>query len=282
MDAQAGRVRGVEGLRRGVDDNVRPGREGRGEVDPGEGGRVSGAGLDGIRRAQLQLAVGDVQGKGLAAVPAAAAVLAAFRESAPVAPSLEAVGRRISCALVRRPEDRFVTAAVAELTEDGHLSVLNYGHPEPVILHTDGGADSADPDQPGMPLGLDTLARSRPGRYNGTLNTGDRILFHTDGLSEARDPSGTFYPVGACADLLRDTGLSTGLSRLRRDMKRHATRTAPEDDSALLLLEYAGASKTPPSPRRAVGDPGIQIDAECETCAVIDCPISTSLHHANS
>ncbi|MFJ7416225.1 PP2C family protein-serine/threonine phosphatase [Streptomyces sp. NPDC098077] len=230
---------------------------------------------DGVR-----LIIGDVQGKGLAAVPAAATVLAAFRESAPVAPSLEAVGRKMSCALVRRPEDRFVTAAVAELTQDGHLSVLNYGHPEPLILHTDGSIDSADPDQPGMPLGLDALARSRPGRYRETLTTGDRILFHTDGLSEARDPSGTFYPVGARAGLLRNTGLSTGLSRLRHDMKQHATKTAPEDDSALLLLEYTGAFNPAPSTRRHTSELPIAVDTECRTCAITNCPISAAHYPA--
>ncbi|SCD49672.1 PP2C family protein-serine/threonine phosphatase [Streptomyces sp. OspMP-M43] len=227
---------------------------------------------DGVR-----LVVGDVQGKGLSAVRTAAVVLAAFRESAPVASSLETVGLKMSCALARRgAEERFVTAVLAELSDDGTLTLVNYGHTAPLVLPEAGGVAEAAPDRPGMPLGLDTLGESRPGLHHRALAPGDRMLFHTDGLDEARDTTGRFYPLATRSGLLRAGSLATGLEQLRTDVHRHTAPASPADDSALLLLEYVGA---PPS-SSAHGRPGTApgpVQRGCEKCVVVDCPIPTRL-----
>ncbi|MEU4176240.1 PP2C family protein-serine/threonine phosphatase [Streptomyces sp. NPDC026589] len=230
---------------------------------------------DGVR-----VVIGDVQGKGLSAVHTAATVLAAFRESAPVASSLETVGLKMSCALTRHDaDDRFVTAVLAELSDDGRLSLLNYGHPAPLVLPAPGGIARAEPDRPGMPLGLDAVGPCRPGHHDRTLSPGDRVLFHTDGLDEARDAAGRFYPLSTRAELLRDDTLATGLEHLRTDVHQHTAPTSPPDDSALLLLEYAGHSRAltlaPPRPAHGAADPG------CEKCAVTNCPIPAELRPYN-
>lgn len=230
---------------------------------------------DGIR-----VVIGDVQGKGLSAVHTAATVLAAFRESAPVASSLETVGLKMSCALTRHDaDDRFVTALLAELSDDGTMSLLNYGHPAPLILPAPGGITWAEPDRPAMPLGLDVLGVCRPGRHDRTLAPGDRVLFHTDGLDEARDAAGRFYPLSARAEILRDDALATGLEHLRTDVRRHTTPSSPPDDSALLLLEYAGRprplTRPQPHPAHSAAGPG------CEKCAVAHCPIPAELRPYN-
>lgn len=231
---------------------------------------------DGVR-----LVVGDVQGKGLSAVHTAATVLAAFRESAPVSSRLETVGLKMSCALARRgTEDRFVTAVLAELSDDGTLTLLNYGHTAPLVLPAPGGAAEAAPDHPGMPLGLDTLGESRPGRHNRTLTPGDRMLFHTDGLDEARDTAGRFYPLATRTALLRDGTLTTSLEQLRTDVHRHTAPAAPADDSALLLLEYTGTSHSRADrPTHQVPGPA---HPGCEKCVVIDCPIPPRLRPHNN
>ncbi|MEV6478139.1 PP2C family protein-serine/threonine phosphatase [Streptomyces sp. NPDC051657] len=227
-------------------------------------------------RGGIRVVIGDVQGKGLGAVRTAASILAAFRESAPVAARLETVGLKMSCALTRHNVgDRFVTAVLAELSDDGTLSLLNYGHPAPLVLPAPGGITWAEPDRPGMPLGLDVLGHCRPGRHDRTLITGDRVLFHTDGLDEARDPAGHFYPLSTRAGLMRDDTLATGLELLRKDVQRHTTATSPMDDSALLLLEYAGhprpLTQRQQHPAYSASGPG------CEKCAVTSCPIPTEL-----
>ncbi|GAA3015354.1 hypothetical protein GCM10020229_28170 [Kitasatospora albolonga] len=76
-----------------------------------------------------------------------------------------------------------------------------------------------------------------------TLRQGDRLLLYTDGLSEARDREGRFYPVRergrgrCCAAAPRggrcgDCGRTWPPSRAR----------PPDDDSALLLLEFVPPS----------------------------------------
>ncbi|MEU4025880.1 PP2C family protein-serine/threonine phosphatase [Streptomyces anulatus] len=226
---------------------------------------------DGVR-----LVVGDVQGKGLSAVRTAAIVLAAFRESASVASRLETVGLKMSCALARRGiEERFVTAVLAELSDDGTLTLVNYGHTAPLVLPVPGGVAEAAPDRPGLPLGLDSLGESRPGIHHRTLAPGDRMLFHTDGLDEARDAAGRFYPLATRADLLRAGTLATGLEQLRTDVHRHTAPASPTDDSALLLLEYTGTPRS-----SADGRPGPAPTAArqgCEKCVVVDCPIPPRL-----
>ncbi|MFD3971102.1 PP2C family protein-serine/threonine phosphatase [Streptomyces cyaneofuscatus] len=230
---------------------------------------------DGVR-----LVVGDVQGKGLDAVKTAATALAAFRESAPVSSRLETVGLKMSCALARRgTEDRFVTAVLAELSDDGTLTLVNYGHTAPLVPPAPGGMAEAAPDHPGMPLGLDALGDGRPGRYLRTLAPGDRMLFHTDGLDEARDATGRFYPLAARTDLLRVGTLATGLEALRTDVHRHTAPASPADDSALLLLEYTGTHNA--SPQRRPGPLLGVTRSACEKCAVTDCAIPPRLrpHH---
>ncbi|WP_432077547.1 SpoIIE family protein phosphatase [Streptomyces sp. YPW6] len=78
-----------------------------------------------------------------------------------------------------------------------------------------------------------------------TLGVGDRILFYTDGLSEARDTEGAFYPVlQRAAPLLRDGRPEDALNRLRADVAVF-TGKAPDDDSALLLIEVRGPLAAP-------------------------------------
>ncbi|MBW5250483.1 serine/threonine-protein phosphatase [Streptomyces sp. P01-B04] len=190
----------------------------------------------------VRVVIADVQGKGLGTVRCAAVVLAAFREAAPDAVELTEVARRIETALDRSTDgERFVTGLLAQVSDAGHLVVLNQGHPAPLLVTTDGRAELIEPMVSIPPFGLTALAGADPqqeGVTRSTLHPGDRILFYTDGLSEARDGTGRFYPVAERAgSLLTEGCLETALRRLRADVAAF-TGSAPNDDSALLLLEF--------------------------------------------
>jgi hypothetical protein len=111
--------------------------------------------------------LGDVQGKGLGAVDAAAAVLGTFREAAHGEASLRKVAVRMDVRmkrqmalrkLVGQPGDiGFATAVLASFPADdaGILEVCNFGHQVPLVVSSSG-VRELDHEH-GMPLGLGGL-----------------------------------------------------------------------------------------------------------------------------
>src|SRR5262249_8608466 len=144
-----------------------------------------------------------VQGKGIAAVRTASLVLGAFREAAYDAKHLAEIPVRIEQSMRHQAaEQEFVTAVLAEITPGrGVIEVLSCGHPPPLLVR-DGEARPAESPDPGLPLGLGSLAEGVRASETWPFGPGDQILFYTDGISEARDKSGAFYPLGQCARLL--------------------------------------------------------------------------------
>jgi serine phosphatase RsbU (regulator of sigma subunit) len=184
--------------------------------------------------------VGDVQGKGLQAVETAAVVLGAFRESAPDAKNLDEVGDRLERALNRRlTGEEFVTAVLAEIDADHTMTLLNYGHPAPLILRFNGVVEFAEPMATAPPLGLAVLGPDGPEAYQVELGAGDQMLFYTDGVTEARDCERTFYPLAERAFLLDQEDPDEALETLRQDLVLH-TGGPLHDDAAMLLLRYRG------------------------------------------
>ena len=198
---------------------------------------------DGVR-----LVVGDVRGKGLPAVHTAAAVLSAFRHSAPLpGTGLDEVARRVEAAVAPRlgPED-FVTAALCALHPDGRLEVVLCGHPSPLLLVP--GRDPAPVGRrPGPPLGLGVQPRVE----SGLVLPGQRLLLFTDGLLEARDRQGRFFDLDAAGRALTapdrpggadvQEALDADLEHLLADVRRHVGGVL-DDDLAVLLLERLPAA----------------------------------------
>ncbi|MEV7965941.1 PP2C family protein-serine/threonine phosphatase [Sphaerisporangium sp. NPDC088356] len=180
--------------------------------------------------------VGDVQGKGLEAVETAALVLGAFREAAHDEPDLRAVSGRLEKALNRRLSgEEFVTAILVDADPGGKLTLLNYGHPPPLILHADGKITLAEPAETAPPLGLAVLEVEGPNPHQVAFGPGDQILLYTDGVIEARDRAGRFYPLTDRVFLLKDDDPEAALEALRLDLVAHVD--APlHDDAAMLLL----------------------------------------------
>ncbi|MFG2680389.1 PP2C family protein-serine/threonine phosphatase [Streptomyces sp. NPDC048392] len=152
--------------------------------------------------------LGDVQGKGLGAVDAAAALLGAFREAAYHEADLAVVAghletrmlrhRAHTAALGRSDGDRFATAVLIGFRADlpDAVEVVVFGHEPPLVAGPRGvralrvGA--------GLPLGMSDLT-PRPVLAVGraALAGDETLLLVTDGVTEARDPDGCFYRYGA-------------------------------------------------------------------------------------
>ena len=182
--------------------------------------------------------IGDVQGKGLEAVETAALVVGAFREAAPDEAKLAEVGQRLERALNRRLEgEEFVTAVLVEVDDEHCVTLLNYGHPAPLLLCADGTVLFAEPPQYAPPLGLAALGPERPTPHTISLRPGDQLLLYTDGVTEARDHSGVFYPLAERIGLLCHPDPEQALEAVRRDLEAHVSGPLT-DDAAMLLLRY--------------------------------------------
>lgn len=188
--------------------------------------------------AGVRVIIGDVQGKGLEAVETAAVVVGAFREAAHDEKTLEGVGERVQRAADRTLRgEKFVTAVMAEIDPRGGTTLLNFGHPPPMVVRPDGRVDFPEPPAYSLPLGLRMRQDEPPVPFEVDFRPGDQLLLYTDGVTEARDASGAFYPLGERAHLLADDDPQQALETLRADLIAHAEGPL-HDDAAMLLLRY--------------------------------------------
>ncbi|MET8460783.1 PP2C family protein-serine/threonine phosphatase [Streptomyces parvulus] len=190
----------------------------------------------------VRVIVGDVQGKGLAAVETAAVVLGAFREAAHDEPDLVALGERLERSLSRELQgEKFVTAVLAEIRTREEAVFLNFGHPAPMVVRADGTVDFPEPASYALPLGLGMHGTDGPQPYSVAFVPGDQLLLYTDGVTEARDDNDAFYPLAQRACLLHEPDVHDALEALRRDLSEHAVGP-PHDDAAMLLVRHQGGT----------------------------------------
>jgi serine phosphatase RsbU (regulator of sigma subunit) len=189
----------------------------------------------------LRLVLGDVSGKGLAAVDATVTLLGAFREAAYREEHPEAIAHWMDLSLSRRQEAtgdrRFATALIVEARPGGRLRLVNCGHVPPWYIHGD---RTRELDLPaGALLGLfDHVLTGPLVSVPHTLAPGSSLLTVTDGVTEARDERREFYDLGdalgvrglgACPVGVKDATLN-GLAR--------HTGGRLSDDAAALVLTH--------------------------------------------
>ncbi|MCC9307795.1 serine/threonine-protein phosphatase [Kitasatospora sp. RB6PN24] len=164
-----------------------------------------------------RILLGDVQGKGLAAVETAADVLGVFREAGRTEPDLARLAERLDAALAHRPTaERFVTAVLLGIPPaTGPAEIVNCGHPPPLLRHPSRAVTALEPPDFAPPLALRALTGEPYRSRTFDLHRGDLLLLYTDGVAEARNAAGDFYPLAA--------RLATNL-------------TAPEPDALLVQL----------------------------------------------
>ena len=134
--------------------------------------------------------VGDVRGKGVGAVEQAARVIRAFRQYAAADADVATMAAEMSAYLMPFFDDEeFTTAVLVQITDNTRLTLVNCGHPSPILVPRGGEATFVEPPVC-LPLGLGSSYES----LSMPWTPGDRLLLYTDGLSEARDERGEYMP----------------------------------------------------------------------------------------
>lgn len=221
------------------------------------GARIGGDLYDVVQtRYGVRMIVGDVRGKGLPAVRAAAIVLGAFREAVHYEDDLVEVVDRCEAALLRDAAvsgaggaeavlEGFVTALVAQIPEGPHIEVINRGHPPPLLLR-DGTVRSLLPTAPLPPLGLKEFLSGPSVRTDSfPFAPGDRLLLYTDGVIEARDRDKTFFDLAEAIVTMRDHTREAFLKGLHQALLRHTENRLADDAAVVLVDRYR--DEEPPS-----------------------------------
>ncbi len=197
-----------------------------------EDATVGGDLYDACLEGHTRFIVGDVKGKGIAAVEEAARVIRAFRQTAAAQVQLADVAAGMHHYLVPFfGDEEFATALLVELGPTS-ITLTSCGHPPAILVTSRGEATYLDVP-PGLPLGIgdDFQQVTIP------WEPGDRLLLYTDGLSEARDGKGEFLPLLDIAPKLASGTPEQALDTLLDEVRRHVPRAHLGDDLAVLLLE---------------------------------------------
>jgi phosphoserine phosphatase RsbU/P len=187
----------------------------------------------------IRVIIGDVRGKGLDAVLLARQVLSAFRRNAVAMPAMEHVAGEVGRAIgPHLGAEDFVTAALAQITTTGKLTIVNCGHHPPLLRHR-GALRPLTAGKAALPLGLEDDFTA----FTATWSPGDRLLLYTDGLVESRDEHGDFLPEDAIETALLASDCDQALDTLMRAVDQHTGGHA-HDDMALLLLEHGASPRS--------------------------------------
>ncbi len=136
--------------------------------------------------------------------------------------------------------DQYFTLAYAEINlETGGFSLVQAGHPHPMILRKDGDVEQLGDG--GLPIGLiDGAAYSQTAAH---LSPGDRLLLVSDGVTECPNPAGEeLGSDGLHALLVQNAVLASTdlLEALIWDLNTHAGGADFPDDVSGILFDYRG------------------------------------------
>jgi phosphoserine phosphatase RsbU/P len=135
---------------------------------------------------RLWLALGDVAGKGLPAAIVMAMIQEELEERIASCASAECDPARTAARLHEflaplLPRNRFATAVIAWLDDNGTLTLANAGHCPPLILRADGSIEELG--STGPLLGV--LPRPKWTSTTTQLEDGDTLVLYSDGVTEA-------------------------------------------------------------------------------------------------
>jgi sigma-B regulation protein RsbU (phosphoserine phosphatase) len=168
----------------------------------------------------IQIAIGDVSGKGLRAAMTVSAIVGALRAMPMLPPSR--VLFDLNRGLTGNLRGGFVTCCVTHIAANGSMRIANAGHLPPYRngVELDGGSS--------LPLGITTTTFDE---HEIQLAPGDTLTFLSDGVVEARNARGELFGFDRTQKISRQSAA---------DIAAAAQRFGQEDDITVLTLFFAG------------------------------------------
>ena len=198
-----------------------------------------------LPRQRTAVLLGDVAGKGVMAALLMAKLSADARSCMLTEPDPAAAITKLNSMLMRQAgiADRFVTLVAVILDPAAHtLTVVNAGHPPPLIRHRATGAvsEAIDNDLVGFPLGVVDGFEYPSCRV--ALEPGDSLVAFTDGVTEAMDVDGLQLETkGVCAAVRGEACSPRALvEQVVKVVKQFSTGLNQHDDIALVGLGRTG------------------------------------------
>ncbi|MER7511994.1 PP2C family protein-serine/threonine phosphatase [Streptomyces lavendulae] len=191
----------------------------------------------------VRLLIGDVRGKGLPAVGAAAAIVNAFREAAYDETDMVDIARRMDASSTRYnsafppegPMERFATALLVQIPREGaRIDILNCGHPPPLLLDR-GKVRVLESVTPSPLLSLAELIGDHYSVDTFDFTPGELLLLYTDGIAETRSRDGEFFPLAAWMGRQPPTPPRELLTTLHNDLLRYSRGRLDDDIAALAV-----------------------------------------------
>jgi sigma-B regulation protein RsbU (phosphoserine phosphatase) len=180
---------------------------------------------------RLWFALGDVAGKGINA----AVIMAMIQEELEELTYDDPSAAMLRLHLFLRPllpSNRFATAVIGYVSDDGTLKIANAGHCTPIIVRATGEIDHVDSTGPVVGV----LSSSHWRTFETALGRGDALILYSDGVLEARSADGEDFGVRRVAAALRGQTSREIAESILAAVNDHSGG-AREDDLTLLAIK---------------------------------------------
>jgi sigma-B regulation protein RsbU (phosphoserine phosphatase) len=197
-----------------------------------------------VKKNNLYLLVGDVQGNGIPAALYMASISTLFNYVAPTKHSTAEICNTLNTYMCRDSgDDMFITMFVGILNLDsGILNYTNAGHPYPVIRRGREHGETLFLKEPlDMPIGV---ADTEYMQDYLQLEKGDLLLVYTDGVTESQDKTRTLYGKQRLLHLVRENTTNSPedlVTAVLADLKHHSGNSSETDDLAIVSILFHDA-----------------------------------------
>ncbi|MBF0237116.1 MAG: AAA family ATPase [SAR324 cluster bacterium] len=143
------------------------------------------------------------------------------------------------------PDDRFMTAAMLQITPGGFLTIANAGHPSIILFPVNGDTPLFFPPCTLM-LGTFDAPIFSISCQTSQLFPGDIGILYTDGITERHNLAGELFGEERLCEFLqsrRGMDMESLLEELLQTVEQFAQGKPPEDDISVVLFQYLGEPK---------------------------------------